>query len=141
MQSNQTGASQGVSCASPGAERNSLASVGRGRLLDHRHNRRGCPASLLGRSAASAPGAFSRRLAAAVPGRAHPGDLRGGGGVAQRAPSMKAASWLLETAPTLVASGLPPLNRISVGMPRTLYLAGLSLLASTSTLQTLTLPA
>src|SRR5690625_7713293 len=58
MQSNQTGASQGVSCASPGAERNSLASVGRGRLLDHRHNRRGYPASLLGRLAASAPGAF-----------------------------------------------------------------------------------
>jgi len=32
--------------------------------------------------------------------------------------SMKAVSWDLETAPTLVASTSPPLNSMRVGMPR-----------------------
>lgn len=34
--------------------------------------------------------------------------------------SMKAVSWVLLTAPTLVASALPPAKIISVGMPRML---------------------
>ena len=32
--------------------------------------------------------------------------------------SMKAESWVFDTAPTLVASTLPPLNSIRVGIPR-----------------------
>src|SRR5690625_3257840 len=45
-----------VRVAGSGAEQSGVRWAGR--LLDHRHNRRGCPASLLGRLAASAPGAF-----------------------------------------------------------------------------------
>src|SRR4249919_3756143 len=38
--------------------------------------------------------------------------------------SMKAASWVLDSAPTFWASRVPFLNSISVGIPRTLYLGG-----------------
>ena len=34
-------------------------------------------------------------------------------------PAIQSFSWLFGSAPTWVAAGLPSLNRISVGMPRT----------------------
>ena len=56
-------------------------------------------------------------------------------------PSTNSTSWALDRAPTLVASTVPFLNTRSVGMPRTLNLAAVSGLLSTSTLQILTRPA
>ena len=44
--------------------------------------------------------------------------------------SKKAVSWDLDKAPTLVASTLPSLNNMSVGIPRIPYLGGVSSLAS-----------
>ena len=52
---------------------------------------------------------------------------------------MKAASWDLDTAPTLVASTLPPLNNIRVGMPRMPYLGGVLGFSSMFSLATLSL--
>lgn len=40
--------------------------------------------------------------------------------------SMNAANWVLDSAPTLVASTLPFLNNISVGMPRIPYFGGVA---------------
>src|SRR5690606_34137140 len=54
--------------------------------------------------------------------------------------SRKAASWDLDRAPTLVASTLPSLNSISVGIPRTPYFGGVSVFSSMFSLQILSLP-
>src|SRR5690606_3804610 len=54
---------------------------------------------------------------------------------------MKAASWDFDKAPTFLDSTLPFLKMISVGMPFTLYFGAVAGLASTSILQTFSLPA
>ena len=53
---------------------------------------------------------------------------------------LNSANCDLDNAPTLLSPAFPPLNMISVGMPD-MNFPGTSGLASTSTLQTLTLPA
>src|SRR5690606_40584871 len=53
---------------------------------------------------------------------------------------MKSISWARDKAPTLVASTLPSLKIIKVGIPRILNFPGVSLLASTSILAILSLP-
>src|SRR6266852_367660 len=55
--------------------------------------------------------------------------------------SMNAASWVFESAPTLVASTLPFLKSISVGMPRMPYLGGVDWFSSMLSLATLRRPA
>src|SRR5688500_16971864 len=54
---------------------------------------------------------------------------------------MKAASCDLDIAPTFLASTLPFLKMISVGMPLTLYFGAVTGLASTSSLTIFNLPA
>ena len=54
--------------------------------------------------------------------------------------SRNAVSCDFDSAPTLVASMLPFLNSISVGMPRMPYFFGISWFSSTLTLATLSLP-
>src|SRR5699024_2515435 len=58
-----------------------------------------------------------------------------------RLSSRNAASCGLDNAPTLVATALPSLNNISVGIPRTPNLAGVSGLSSTLSLPMVTRPA
>src|SRR5690606_3641971 len=55
--------------------------------------------------------------------------------------SRKALSWDLDRAPTLVASTLPFLNSMSVGMPRMLNLGGVCSFSSMFSLHTFSLPA
>lgn len=54
---------------------------------------------------------------------------------------IKAVSWDLDTAPTLVASSMPSLNSSKVGIPRTLNIGGVLGLSSTLSLATLSRPA
>ncbi len=54
--------------------------------------------------------------------------------------SMKAVSWALLSAPTLVAASCPSLNNMRVGMPRIPNLAGTSRFSSTFILATCSLP-
>src|SRR5690606_14146069 len=55
--------------------------------------------------------------------------------------SSQPLSWPRGMAPTLVSSGLPSLNRIMVGMPRTEYSFGVIGLSSMLTFATVSLPA
>ena len=55
--------------------------------------------------------------------------------------STNSANWVFEIAPTLVSTALLSLKRISVGMPRMPNFSGTPGFESTSTLQTLSLPA
>ena len=55
--------------------------------------------------------------------------------------SMNAASCVLESAPTFCASSVPFLNSISVGIPRTLYLGGVTWFSSMLSFATLRRPA
>src|SRR5688572_1020657 len=54
--------------------------------------------------------------------------------------SMKAASWVLDRAPTFWASSAPFLKSIRVGMPRTLYLGGVTGFSSMLSFATLRRP-
>src|SRR5476649_1156929 len=54
--------------------------------------------------------------------------------------SMNAASWVLERAPTLVASTAPFLKSMSVGMPRMPYLGGVDWFSSMLSLATFRRP-
>jgi len=55
--------------------------------------------------------------------------------------SMNAASCVFDNAPTFCASSVPFLNSISVGMPRTLYLGGVTWFSSMLSFATLRRPA
>src|SRR6185437_1388860 len=61
--------------------------------------------------------------------------------VCYRFPAIQSFSRLLGSAPTWVAAGLPSLNRISVGIPRTANWFGAIGLLSISTFATVNLPA